>query len=102
MDDNTRVAVGDGGYNARVMREYIWEEHKCFVLAPPHPKQKRKVASEIQIRLLRAREKVKCMFDYLKNHLNLVTSFPRSIDGYLLNYLRNLLGYQVGKLVGVI
>lgn len=102
IDDATKILVGDGGYNARVMQEKMWREHRCFVLAPPHPKQKEKLASKTQITLLRAREKIECVFDYLKNHLNLVTSFPRSINGYLLNYLRNLLGYQIQKQAGLI
>ena len=102
VDDNTDIAVGDGGYNADVMRRHMWRDHKCFILAPPHPKQNKKLALNIEIDLLKAREKIECVFDYLKNHLNLVTSFPRSIKGYLLNYLRNLLGYQVGKMMGVI
>ena len=102
VDDNTDIAIGDGGYNADVMRRHMWRDHKCFILAPPHPKQNKKLALNIEIDLLKAREKIECVFDYLKNHLNLVTSFPRSIKGYLLNYLRNLLGYQVGKMMGVI
>lgn len=97
INDTTKILVGDGGYNARVMREKIWKEYHCLLLAPPHPKQKKKLTSKAQIALLRVREKIECVFDYLKNHLHLVTSFPRSINGYLLNYLRNLLGYQVCK-----
>ena len=102
VDDNTDIAIGDGGYNADVMRRHMWRDHKCFILAPPHPKQNKRLALNIEIDLLKAREKIECVFDYLKNHLNLVTSLPRSIKGYLLNYLRNLLGYQVGKMMGVI
>lgn len=97
IDDTTQILVGDGGYNAMVMREKMWKEHHCYVLTPPHPKQQKKLTSKAQITLLRTREKIECVFDYLKNHLNLVTSFPRSISGYLLNYLRNLLGYQIQK-----
>lgn len=102
IDKATKIVVGDGGYNARIMREKIWKEYHCFVLAPPHPKQRKKLTSKVQIALLRAREKIECVFDYLKNHLNLVTSFPRSINGYLLNYLRNLLGYQMRKQMGIV
>lgn len=90
----TRIIVGDGGYNASVMRRKIWEENRSFVLAYPHPKQKKKVISKWQRLLLRARPKVECVFDYLKNHLSLVTSFPRSIKGYFFNYLRTLVAYQ--------
>ena len=90
-----RIIVGDGGYNASVMRERIYRENNSFVLAYPHPKQKKKLMSYWQKILLRARPKVECVFDYLKNHLSLVTSFPRSVNGYLFNYLRNMLAYQL-------
>lgn len=97
-NSKTTIAVGDGGYNARVMRKKIWEDYGCLLLAPPHPKQNKKVASSGQIKLLQSREKIECVFDQLKNHLSLVTSFPRSLNGYLLNYLRILLGYQLQKI----
>ena len=99
IGDKTKIAIGDGTYNARVMREQMWEQRGCFVLAPPHPKQDKKVATRLQIALLQVRPKIECIFDYLKEHLHMVTSFPRSINGYLLNYLRNLLAYQVMGLV---
>lgn len=89
-----RIIVGDGGYNASVMRNKLWEENNSFVLAYPHPKQKSKLMAGWQKIFLRARPKVECVFDYLKNHLSLVTSFPRSVNGYFFNYLRNLLAYQ--------
>lgn len=99
VNEHTDLAVGDGTYGARKMRERIWREFGCFILAPPHPKQNKKLASKLQIRLLHVRQKIECLFDYLKQHLHMVTSFPRSVNGYLLNYLRNLLAYQV--MVGV-
>lgn len=89
-----RIIVGDGGYTASIMRNKLWKENKAFVLAPPHPKQKTKLITKWQYLLLRARPKVECAFDYLKNHLSLVSSFPRSVNGYFFNYLRNLLAYQ--------
>lgn len=89
-----RIIVGDGGYTASVMRNKIHEQNKSFVLAPPHPKQKKKLMTKWQHILLKARPKVECMFDYLKNHLSLVTSFPRSVNGYFFNYLRTLVAYQ--------
>jgi hypothetical protein len=95
VNNKTDVAVGDGTYNARVMREIIWEKYGCFVLAPPHPKQNKKIATEFQLALFAMRPKIETVFDYLKEHLNMVTSFPRSVNGYLLNYLRNLLAYQL-------
>jgi len=95
VNDATVIAVGDGTYSARIMREKIWREHKAFILAPPHPKQKKKIMAGWQHLLLRARPKIECTFDYLKEHLNLVSSFPRSVMGYFVHYVRILLSYQL-------
>ena len=95
VNDATVIAVGDGTYNASVMRRKMWREHKAFILAPPHPKQKKKVLAKWQHLLLQARSKIECGFDYLKEHLLLVSSFPRSIQGYFTHYVRILLAYQL-------
>lgn len=95
VNDQTVVAVGDGGYTASVMRRRVWREHGCFVLSPPHPTQKKKILARWQLTLLRARPRIECAFDYLKEHLLLVSSFPRSVQGYALHYVRILLAYQL-------
>ncbi|MGH7238656.1 MAG: IS982 family transposase [Candidatus Saccharimonadales bacterium] len=95
VNDACMVAVGDGGYTASVMRRKMWREHKAFILSPPHPKQTKKVLAKWQHLLLRARPKVECTFDYLKEHLFLNTSFPRSVQGYFTHYVRVLLSYQL-------
>ena len=95
VNDATVIAIGDGTYGARIMREKMWREHKAFILAPPHPKQKKKVMAQWQHLLLRARPKIECTFDYLKEHLYLQTSFPRSVVGYFVHYIRILLSYQL-------
>lgn len=95
VNDATAIAVGDGTYNASVMRRKMWREHKAFILAPPHYKQNKKLIEQWQLRLLRKRVKVECTFDYLKEHLLLETSFPRSVQGYALHYIRILLAYQL-------
>lgn len=95
VNDATCIAVGDGGYTASVMRRKIWREHQAYVLSPPHSKQKKKVLACWQLTLLRARPKIECVFDYLKQHLHLQSSFPRSVQGYALHYTRVLLAYQL-------
>ena len=95
LNRNCRVAVGDTLYGARVMRERMWRRYGTAVIAPPHPKQKKKIAALWQINLLNVRSKIESVFDYLKEHMHLVTSFPRSLQGYLLHYVRILLGYQI-------
>jgi hypothetical protein len=95
LNTECRLAVGDTLYGARVMRERMWRRYGTIIIAPPHPKQKRKVATPWQIDLLNIRSKIESVFDYLKEHLHLVTSFARSVNGYLLHYVRILLAYQI-------
>jgi hypothetical protein len=83
------------GYGASVMRERMWRRYGTIIIAPPHPKQKRKIATPWQIGLLNIRSKIESVFDYLKEHMHLVTSFARSVNGYLLHYVRILLAYQI-------
>ena len=95
FNTRTRLGIGDSHYGARVMCEYLWERSKTFVLAPPHYKQKKKVAAPWQLFFLNERSKIESVFDILKEHLHLVSSFPRSVYGYLVHYVRILLGYQI-------
>lgn len=100
VNSNTRVAVGDTLYGARVMRRQVWERFGTIVVAPAFPSQKKWLRAPWQQKLLDARAGIESMFDYLKEHMNLVSSFPRSVTGYLVHYLRVLLAYQVGVLAG--
>lgn len=95
VNDQTVVAVGDGGYTASVMRRKMWREHQAFIVSPPHPTQTKKLLARWQLLLLHRRAKIECTFDYLKEHLLLVTSFPRSVNGYAVHYVRVLLAYQL-------
>lgn len=95
LNKHQKIAVGDGSYNASVMNTWLFETEGVFVLSPPHPKQTKKITTDWQRILLNMRSKIESTFDELKNHLNLVSSFPRSIRGYLLHWVRILLGYQV-------
>jgi hypothetical protein len=95
VNDATTVAVGDGGYTASVMRRKMWREHRAYILAPPHPTQNKKVLEQWQCLLLHKRAKIECTFDYLKEHLLLQSSFPRSVNGYAVHYIRVLLSYQL-------
>ena len=95
LNHHTKVAVGDTTYGAKVMSRIIWEKYGTVVIAPPHPKQTKKLAAPWQIKLLKLRPKIETVFDMLKEHMHLESSFPRSVMGYLVHYVRILLGYQV-------
>lgn len=89
-----KILVGDSHYGARVMREKMWREKGVIMITPPHHTQKKKIATRWQNLLLSLRPKVEASFGILKEHFSLVSSFPRSINGYLFHYLRILLAYQ--------
>jgi Transposase DDE domain len=95
LNQHCRLAVGDTLYGAKVMGKIIRDNYGTVIIAPPWPTQKQKVSTPWQIDLLNQRSKIECIFDYLKEHLHLVTSFPRSVRGYVLHYVRILLGYQI-------
>lgn len=92
----TKIVVGDSHYGDKIAREKLWREHGVIVVAPLHYKQNKQLMAQWQQTLLSLRVKVECTFDRLKEHLPLVSSFPRSVNGYLLHYTRILLGYQMG------
>lgn len=98
LNEHTKLAVGDGTYNASVMRKKLADLYGTVVIAPVHPKQKKKIMAKWQELLLKSRTKIEAVFDYLKEHMNMVSSFPRSIRGYVLQYVRTLLGYQIQAL----
>lgn len=96
VNDGTRVLVGDSHYSGSVMRKRLWKKHRTIVIAPPHHSQRKKLAADWQILLLHMRPKIEATFGKLKERHFLVTSFPRSVKGYFVHYLRTLLGYQMG------
>jgi len=98
-EGRTRIAVGDAGYRSSMMNRLLWEQRGVFILTPPHWKQKNKLMTAWQHILLRGRSKIEAVFDYLKNHMSLVSSFPRSVTGYLVRYITTLLAYQFSLVV---
>ena len=97
VNDQTKILVGDSHYGGSVMRKRLWKKHKTIVIAPPHHSQKKKIATDWQMLLLHMRPKIEATFGKLKEQHFLVTSFPRSVKGYFVHYIRTLLGYQLAN-----
>jgi hypothetical protein len=91
----TKILVGDSHYGASVMTKILHRKQGIITVAPPHYKQRKKLMTKTQRKLLRMRTKIEATFDYLKEHMYLVSSFPRSVKGYFVHYVRILLGYQM-------
>jgi len=96
VNKQTRVLVGDSHYGGSVMQRRLWKRYKTIVIAPPHHTQRKKMAAAWQMLLLHMRPKIEATFGRLKEQHFLVTSFPRSVKGYFVHYVRTLLGYQMG------
>ena len=99
LNHHCALAVGDTLYGAKVMGGIIKKRYGTVIIAPPWPSQKKKLVTPWQIDLLNQRSKIETVFDYLKEHLHLVSSFPRSVMGYLVHYVRVLLSYQIMALL---
>lgn len=96
VNNHTKILVGDSHYGGSVMRKRLWKKYRIVVIAPPHHTQKKKIATDWQMLLLHMRPKIEATFGKLKEQHFLVTSFPRSVKGYFVHYIRTLLGYQMG------
>jgi hypothetical protein len=94
-NSQTKIAVGDTSYGGKAQTEPIRERNGTIFVATPHPKQNKKLLAAWQKILLDMRSKIECTWDYLKQHMHLVTSFPRSAKGYLVHYLPIIIGYQL-------
>ena len=57
------------------------------------------LASLEQTQHFSGRSIIETVFSVLKDRLGLVTSLPRSLDGYLSHYIFVLLAYQLGRWV---
>ena len=82
VNQATKVVVGDSHYAASPMRKRLW---------------KRSLMTDWQYLLQTMRQKVEATFGKLKERHFLVTSFPRSVEGYVVHYVRTLLGYQLAN-----
>jgi len=96
VNATTDIVVADAGYTAQVTRRHIWRDFHCLVISPPRPRQIWTMA-RWQHLLLQARPKIEATFGKLKEQSYFVTSFPRSVQGYFVHYLRVLLGYQLAN-----
>jgi hypothetical protein len=91
------LVVADAAYVSAKLREKLWE--LGLMLLTPLRKNMKGLASLEQIGLLRGRSIIETVFSVLKDRLGLVTSLPRSWDGYLTHYILVLLAYQLARWV---
>jgi hypothetical protein len=85
----------DAGYTSQKLEQEFYIENKRILFAKPKANMK-KLATDWQDALYNTRMLIELNFRNLKMFYNLETSLPRSIDGYLGNYIYSLLAYVLG------
>lgn len=86
------IFVADAGYISKDLERDFFIENKRILFAKPRANMKR-IATAFQTKLYDTRMQIELNFRNLKMFYGLVTSLPRSIDGYLGNYIYSLLAY---------
>lgn len=92
--DLTGLFIADAGYVSKKLSKEFYQEHKRILLAQPR-KNMKKIITEFENKLYQTRMLIELNFRNLKMFYGLITSLPRSMSGYLANYIYSLLAYQI-------
>lgn len=88
------IIVADAGYVSKQLEQDMYLEKKRWILIRPY-KTMKKLMTKWQEELYRGRFKIEFDFRDLKLFHGLTTSMPRSVDGYLANYVHALLSFVI-------
>lgn len=92
--DLTGIFVADAGYTSESLAQEFYQEHKRILFAKPR-KNMKKIINEFDYHLYNTRFTIEWSFRNLKMFYHLITSLPRSVDGYFANYIYSLLAYSL-------
>lgn len=90
--DLVGIFIADSGYVSESLEKEFYQEHRRFLFSKPRANMN-KLATLIDSALYATRMRIELNFRNLKCFYGLVTSFPRSVMGYLANYTYSLLAY---------
>lgn len=93
-EDLEGIFIADAGLISKKLEQEFYQENKRILFIKPR-KNMRKLMTEFQNMLYNTRMQIEFNFRDLKLFYGLVTSLPRSVDGYLTNYIWSLLAYQI-------
>ena len=88
------ILVADAGYVSKQLERDMYIPKQRLVLIRPYKSMKR-LATLWQLAVYRGRFKIEFDFRVLKLFHGLVTSMPRSVNGYLANYIHSLLSFVI-------
>lgn len=88
------IFLADAGYISQKLSKNFYQECKRILLVKPRANMK-KIMTKFEELLYKTRMLIEINFRDLKMFYGLITSLPRSVDGYLANYIYSLLAYQI-------
>lgn len=88
------IFIADAGYISKTLSQEFFELTGNILIARPR-KNMKLVLSKIEELLYGTRMLIELNFRNLKEFYGLVTSLPRSVNGYLANYTHSLLAYCI-------
>jgi hypothetical protein len=92
--DLNGIFIADAGYVSKGLEKEFYQENKRILFSKPR-KNMKKVITFFQKKLYDTRMIIELNFRNLKMFYGLITSLPRSIDGYLANYIYSILAYAL-------
>ena len=90
------IIIADAGYVSKKLEADMNIEGRRWILIRPYKTMKR-IMTKWQAELYRGRFRIEFDFRSLKLFHGLITSLPRSVNGYLANYLHSLLSFTIAK-----
>jgi len=91
------IIVADAGYIAPTLEKKAAKNGN--ILLTCMRKNMKKLSTFLDICLLNLRPRIEVLFSLLKERLGLITSLPRSVDGYLAHYIHVIFGYLMFKVI---
>jgi len=90
--DINGIIIADAGYVSKRLEQDMNIENKRWILIRPY-KTMKKLMTKWQEKLYQGRFQIEFDFRNLKMFHGLITSLPRSIEGYLANYIHTLTSF---------
>lgn len=87
------IFVADGAYISKELAKEVHDPGRGFLFAKPR-KNMKKLMTDFQFHLYNTRMLIEINFRNLKAFHGLITSLPRSVNGYFVNYIYSILAYQ--------
>jgi len=94
---HSSIVIADAGYVSKKLEKKAQKHHN--ILLTCLRKNTKRLASFLDICLLNLRPRIEVLFSILKERLGLITSLPRSVDGYLAHYIHVIFGYLMRKTI---